>query len=73
MSFGNLGAQTIFHLGAYDSDYSAYHSPDDTLDNMIEMVGGVEELEQSMEFVMWAAMLEFMIADQTPEIRNINA
>ena len=40
---------------------------------MIEMVGGVEELEESMEFVMWAAMLEFMIADQTPEIRNVNA
>ena len=47
--------------------------PDDTLDNMIEMVGGVEELEKSMEFVMWAAMLEFMIADQTPEVRNIGA
>ena len=73
VTFRDLGAQTIFHLGAYDSDYSAYHSPDDTLDNMIEMVGGVEELEKSMEFVMWAAMLEFMIADQTPEIRNVNA
>ena len=67
VTFRDLGAQTIFHLGAYDSDYSAYHSPDDTLDNMIEMVGGVEELEKSMEFVMWAAMLEFMIADQTPK------
>ncbi|MCH2644990.1 MAG: hypothetical protein MKZ54_06805, partial [Candidatus Poseidoniaceae archaeon] len=71
--FPNLGAHPIFNLRASDSDYSAYHSPDDTLDNMIEMVGGVEELEQSMEFVMWAAMLEFMIADQTPEIRNVNA
>ena len=34
---------------------------------------GKEELEKSMEFVMWAAMLEFIIADQTPEIRNLNA
>ena len=50
----------------------AYHSPTDTLDNMIEEVGGQEELEKSMEFVMWAAMLEFIIADQTPEIRNLN-
>ena len=39
---------------------------------MVEMVGGQEELEGSIEFVMWAAMLEFMIADQTPEIRNVN-
>jgi hypothetical protein len=37
------------------------------------MVGGQEELEGSIEFVMWAAMLEFMIADQTPGIRNVNA
>jgi hypothetical protein len=40
---------------------------------MIEVVGGEDELMKSMEFVMWAAMLEFMIADQTPEVRNINA
>ena len=40
--------------------------------NMIEEVGGQEELERSMEFVMWAAMIEFIIADQTPEIRNMN-
>jgi hypothetical protein len=73
VTFRDLGAQTIFHLGAYDSDYSAYHSPDDTLDNMIEVVGGEDELMKSMEFVMWAAMLEFMIADQTPEVRNVNA
>jgi hypothetical protein len=40
---------------------------------MVEEVGGQQELEQSMEFVMWASMLEFIIADQTPEIRNLNA
>ncbi|MEK9730817.1 MAG: M28 family peptidase [Candidatus Poseidoniales archaeon] len=72
VTFRNLGAQTIFHLGAYDADYDAYHSPSDTLDNMIQMVGGVEEIQKSIEFVMWAAMLEFLIADQTPEIRNLN-
>ena len=72
VTFRDLGAQTIFHLGAYDDDYSAYHSPQDTLDNMVESVGGQDELEKSIEFVMWAAMLEFLIADQTPEIRNTN-
>ena len=71
VTFRDLGAQTIFHLGAYDSDYSAYHSPSDTLDNMVDVVGGVEELQKSIEFVMWAAFLEFIIADQTPEIRNV--
>jgi hypothetical protein len=40
---------------------------------MVAEVGGQQELEESMEFVMWAAMLEFIIADQTPEIRNLNA
>jgi len=39
---------------------------------MVEVVGGQEELEKSIEFVMWAAMLEFIIADQTPEIRNVD-
>jgi len=73
VTFRDLGAQTIFHLGAYDDDYSAYHSPTDTLDNMVSEVGGQEELEKSIEFVMWAAMLEFLIADQTPEIRNVGA
>jgi len=73
VTFRNLGAQTIFHLGAYDADYSAYHSPSDTLDNMVDVVGGQEELQKSIEFVMWAAMLEFMFADQNPNIRNVDA
>jgi hypothetical protein len=73
VTFRNLGAQTIFHLGAYDADYSAYHSPQDTLENMVSVVGGQENLEESIEFVLWAAMLEFFFADQTPEIRNVNA
>ena len=73
VTFRDLGAQTIFHLGAYDDDYDAYHSPSDTLDNMVAVVGGQDELEKSIEFVMWAAMLEFLIADQTPEVRNVNA
>ena len=71
VTFRDHGAQVIFHLGAYDADYDAYHSPTDTLDNMVEMVGGQEQLEGSIEFVMWAAMLEFLFADQTPEVRNI--
>ena len=73
VTFRDLGAQTIFHLGAYDDDYSAYHSPSDTLDNMVDMVGGVEEIQKSMEFVMWAALLEFLLADQNPDVRNIDA
>ena len=73
VTFRNKGAQTIFHLGAYDDDYSAYHSPQDTLENMVAVVGGQENLEQSLEFVMWAALLEFIYADQTPEIRNVGA
>ena len=73
VTFRDLGAQTIFHLGAYDADYSAYHSPSDTLDNMVSVVGGQEELENSMEFVLWAAFLEFVIADQNPNVRNLNA
>lgn len=40
---------------------------------MVSVVGGQDELEKSIEFVMWAAMLEFLIADQTPEIRNVDA
>ena len=71
VTFRDKGAQTIFHLGAYDDDYSAYHSPQDTLSNMITSVGGEAELEKSIQFVMWAAMLEFMFADQTPEVRNL--
>ena len=73
VTFRDLGAQTIFHLGAYDDDYPAYHAPTDTLENMITEVGGEDELKKSIEFVMWAAMLEFIIADQTPEVRNLGA
>ena len=71
VTFRDLGAQTIFHLGAYDDDYDAYHSPSDTLENMMDVVGGQDKLEESIEFVMWAALLEFLFADQTPEIRNV--
>ena len=72
VTFRNLGAQTIFHLGAYDEDYSAYHSPTDTFDNMIEEVGGPEELKKSIQYVLWAAFLEFILADQTSEVRNVD-
>tara|TARA_A100001388_G_scaffold245070_1_gene203273 strand:- start:240 stop:494 length:255 start_codon:yes stop_codon:yes gene_type:complete len=65
------GGQTM--LGGYDEDYSAYHSPQDTLENMVAVVGGQENLEESIEFVLWAAFLEFVLADQDPEIRNVNA
>ena len=73
VTFRDLGAQTIFHLEhmiliTVHTIHLMIH-----LDNMIEVVGGEEELKKSMEFVMWAAMLEFMIADQTPEVRNVNA
>ena len=71
VTFRDLGAQTIFHLGAYDEDYSAYHSPTDTLDNMVSEVGGQENLEESIQFVMWAAFLEFILADQDPGVRNL--
>jgi len=40
---------------------------------MVSVVGGQENLETSIQFVLWAAMLEFFFADQTPEIRNVNA
>ena len=71
VTFRDLGAQTIFHLGAYDEDYSAYHSPTDTLDNMVSEVGGQENLEESIQFVMWAAFLEFILADKDPGVRNL--
>ena len=71
VTFRDLGAQTIFHLGAYDADYDAYHSPSDTLDNMVQVVGGQDELEKSIQFVMWSAFMEFLFADQEPLIRNV--
>jgi hypothetical protein len=37
------------------------------------MTGGEEELQGAIEFVMWAAMLEFIIADQTDAVRNVDA
>jgi hypothetical protein len=40
---------------------------------MVAVVGGQENLEESIEFVLWAAFLEFVLADQDPEIRNVNA
>jgi hypothetical protein len=39
---------------------------------MVEMTGGQTELEGAIEFVMWAALLEFLLADQTPEVRNVD-
>lgn len=71
VTFRNQGAQTIFHLGAYDSDYSAYHSPNDTLQNMVDSVGGVEELEKSIDFVLWAALLEFLLSQAHEGVRNV--
>ena len=70
VTFRDLGAQTSSHLGAYDEDYSAYHSPTDTLDNMVSEVGGQENLEESIQFVMWAAFQEFILADQD-KVRNL--
>ena len=38
---------------------------------MIAEVGGPDELKQSIQFVLWAAFLEFILADQTPEVGNV--
>ena len=73
VTFRDLGAQTIFHLGAYDADYTAYHSFNDTLATMEQSVGGAEELQKSIDFVLWAALLEFLISDATPDVRNVDA
>ena len=66
VTFRNLGAQTIFHLGAYDEDYSAYHSFDRYIDNMIAEVGGPDELKKC-PICLVGCLLEFVLADQTPE------
>ena len=71
MSRSEISWCAIFHLGAYDEDYS-FIRHQDTLENMVAVVGGQENLENSIEFVLWAAMLEFFFADQTPEIRNVS-
>ena len=78
VTFRNLGAQTIFHLGAYDEDYSAYHSPQDTLENMVAVVGGQENLEESYRICVvggrslsscWPTKLPKFVT-LTPEVLN---
>ena len=39
---------------------------------MIAEVGGPDELKKSIQYVLWAAFLEFILADQTPEVRNVD-
>ncbi len=38
---------------------------------MAQVVGGQDELEKSIQFVMWSAFMEFLFADQEPLIRNV--
>ena len=43
------------------------------ISSQMAVVGGQENLEESIQFVLWAAFLEFVLADQDPEVRNVNA
>ena len=58
---------------ARGAPFPAFHLCRAYSENMVAVVGGQENLEESIEFVLWAAFLEFVLADQDPEVRNVNA
>lgn len=50
--FQEAGISTVFFIGERES-YSAYHTPDDTLEEMENVAGGKEILIQALDVVAW--------------------
>ncbi|MEE9151188.1 MAG: M28 family metallopeptidase [Thermoplasmata archaeon] len=68
--FQNIGVSTVFFFGAGDDEYSAYHSPDDTLEEMERVAGSKELLIGGFETVAWMGFYLTVLLDNDDTVHQ---
>jgi hypothetical protein len=69
--FQQIGVSTVFFFGADDDEYSAYHSPDDTLEEMEKVAGSKENLVGGFETVAWMGFYLTVLLDNDDTIHQV--
>jgi hypothetical protein len=68
--FQGIGVSTIFFFGADDDEYSAYHSPDDTLEEMERVAGSKENLVGGFETAAWMGFYLTVLLDNDDTVHQ---
>ncbi len=68
--FQQIGVPTVFFFGADDDEYSAYHSPDDTLEEMERVAGSKENLIGGFETVAWMGFYLTVLLDNDDTVHQ---
>jgi hypothetical protein len=62
--FQQIGVSTVFFFGAGDNDeYPAYHTTDDTMDEMERVAGGRENLIGGFDTLVWTVFYMVLLLD----------
>jgi hypothetical protein len=69
--FQQIGVSTVFFFGADDDEYSAYHSPDDTLEEMEKVAGSKENLVGGFETVAWMGFYLTVLLDNDDTVHQV--
>jgi hypothetical protein len=68
--FQQIGVPTVFFFGADDQEYSAYHSPDDTMEEMERVAGSRENLIGGLETVAWMGFYLTVLLDNDDTVHQ---
>jgi hypothetical protein len=69
--FEEIGVPIVFFYGASSSEYEAYHSPDDTLEEMERVAGGRENLIGGFETAAWMGFYLTLVLDQDDTVHQL--
>ncbi|MEE9151798.1 MAG: M28 family peptidase [Thermoplasmata archaeon] len=69
--FEQIGVPIVFFYGASSGEYDAYHSPDDTLEEMERVAGGKENLIGGFDTVVWMGFYLTILLDNDDTVHQI--
>jgi hypothetical protein len=69
--FEEIGVPIVFFYGATSSEYDAYHSPDDTLEEMERVAGGKENLIAGFETAAWMGFYLTLVLDNDDTVHQL--
>jgi len=68
--FQQIGVPTVFFFGADDQEYPAYHSVDDTLEEMERVAGSRENLVGGLETAAWLGFYLTVLLDNDDTVHQ---
>jgi hypothetical protein len=69
--FEQIGVPVVFFYGMSASDYEAYHTPDDTLEEMERVAGGKDNLIAGFGTVVWTGFYLTLLLDNDDTIHQM--